>query len=109
MQKNISSSSTEVSLAKLEALRLALDVPLDAASQEECAPSAHVETQLKFVQIGVWEARRRCLNGQTDELDIVLAHLDEDIELLRRALSSSDRPSPTSKRKTRCRETAPLS
>src|SRR5947207_3210680 len=109
MHKTISSSSTEVSPAKLEALRLALDVPLDAASREECAPSAHVQTQLKFVQIGVWEARRRCLSGQTDELDVVLAHLDEDIELLRRALGTSDRLSAPRKPKTRCRETAPLS
>ena len=65
---------TEVSAVKLEAVRLALDVPLDAsASEEMTASSSHVETQLKFVQVGVWEARRRCLAGQTEELDLVLA------------------------------------
>src|SRR5262245_57405817 len=80
---------------KLEPPRLALDPPLAAAASEEQAPDPKVQTQLKFVQIGVWEARRRCLAGQTDELDLVLAHLDEDIELLRRALQSdADKPKP---------------
>src|SRR5438067_5006210 len=52
---------SEVSAVKLEALRLALDVPLDAAASEEtAAPASHVHTQLRFVQVGVWEARRRC-------------------------------------------------
>src|SRR5262245_21390662 len=65
--------ATEVSAVILEALRLALDVPLDAASEEPATPDAHLQTQLRFVQIGVWEARRRCLAGQTEELDVVLA------------------------------------
>ena len=96
---------SEVSAVKLEAVRLALDVPLDAAASEEmAAPASHVQTQLKFVQVGVWEARRRCLAGQTEELDIVLAHLDEDIELLRWALQTED-----SKPKPRRREKAPVS
>ena len=95
---------TEVSAVKLEAVRLALDVPLDAsASEEMVAAPSHVQTQLKFVQVGVWEARRRCLAGQTQELDVVLAHLDEDIELLRRALQTdADKPKP------RRRETTPV-
>jgi hypothetical protein len=87
------SLAIEVSAVKLEALRLALDVPLDAAAPEESAPPpSHLETQLKFVQIGVWEARRRCLAGQTEELDLVLAHLDEDIELLCQALQTDATP-----------------
>ena len=85
--------ASEVSAVKLEAIRLALDVPLDASASEETAASpAHLQTQLKFVQVGVWEARRRCLAGQTEELDLVLAHLDEDIELLCQALQTSSAP-----------------
>src|SRR5215475_6015685 len=98
--RKFSSSSlpTEVSPVKLEAVRLALDVPLDAAISEESAASpSHVQTQLKFVQVGVWEARRRCLAGQTEELDAVLAHLDEDIALLCRALQT-DTDQSTSRR-----------
>jgi len=90
----------EVSAVKLEALRLALDIPLDAAREEPAAPNPHVQTRLKFVQIGVWEARRRCLAGQTDELGVVLAHLDEDIELLCRALQTDpDKPKPRRREK----------
>src|SRR5262245_51072529 len=94
MRKRTSSSlATEVSPVKLDALRLAVDVPLDAAAPDELPTSgSHVQTQLKFVQIGVWEARRRCLAGQTAELDVVLAHLDEDVELLCRALQSDSTP-----------------
>src|SRR5215510_5476415 len=91
MRKSIPSHlPVEVSAVKLEALCLALDVPLDAAESPEAkaTPNSQVQTQLKFVQVGVWEARRRCLTGQTEELDVVLAHLDEDIELLRRALQT---------------------
>jgi len=95
---------SEVSAVKLDAVRLALDVPLDAAASEEMASPSHVHTQLKFVQVGVWEARRRCLAGQTEELDIVLAHLDEDIELLRRVLHLD-----TGNPKSRHREKAPVS
>ncbi|MBI1914110.1 MAG: hypothetical protein HYS12_05145 [Planctomycetes bacterium] len=94
----------EVSAVKLEAVRLALDVPLDAsASEEPAAPASHVQTHLKFVQVGVWEARRRCLAGQTEELDVVLAHLDEDIERLCRALQTN-----AGKPKPRRREKAPI-
>lgn len=51
----------------------------------------HVQTCLKFVQVGVWEARRRCLTGQTNDLNAILAHLDEDLELLKRALHTPRR------------------
>jgi hypothetical protein len=104
MRKSTSLSlPAEVSAVKLEAFRLALDVPLDAACEEQTAPNPQVQTRLKFVQIGVWEARRRCLAGQTDELDVVLAHLDEDIELLSRALQTDP-----DKQKPRRREKATL-
>src|SRR5713101_7191505 len=93
MRKLTSASlATEVSAVKIESVRLALDVPLDAASEEPAAPPSHVQAQLKFVQIGVWEARRRCLAGQTAELDVVLAHLDEDLELLCHALQTDSTP-----------------
>jgi len=105
MRKSTSLSlPAEVSAVKLEALRLALDVPLDAAREEPAAPDPYVQTRLKFVQIGVWEARRRCLAGQTDDLEVVLAHLDEDIELLCRALQTDP-----GKPKPRRREKATLS
>ena len=104
MRKPISSPPPiEVSAVKLEALCLALDVPLDAA-EAQATPTSQVQTQLKFVQVGVWEARRRCLAGQTEELDVVLAHLDEDIELLRRALQTDP-----AKPKPRRREKATMS
>src|SRR5688500_4769057 len=84
-----------------EVFHLALDVAVDGVTDSPC-----VQTQLKFVQVGVWEARRRCLAGQTEELDVILAHLDEDVELLRRALERDRRSPETGKRKARRRETA---
>ncbi len=85
----------EVSFVKPEVLRLALDPPLDAAfADAEPSPSVSpADTQLKFVQIGLWEARRRWLAGQTDDFDTILARLDEDVELLRRAIED-DEPVP---------------
>jgi hypothetical protein len=45
-----------------------------------------LETRLKFVQVGVWEIRRRWLAGQTFGLDELLAHLDEDLDRLCRVV-----------------------
>src|SRR3712207_346646 len=98
--------SAEASAVKPEVLRLALDVPLEAAnpvtrqSAARAPLSPRARTQLKFVQIGIWAARRRCLAGQTEDLGVLLAHLDEDIELLRRALEDGGgREAPAGKRK----------
>ena len=79
----------EVSALKPEVLRLALGVPFDAARPPESPP--HVETLLKFVRVGVWQARLRALAGQTEDLGLILTHLDEDVEQLANALQASRR------------------
>ena len=49
-----------------------------------------LESRLAFVQVGIWELRRRWLAGQTADLDSLLACLDEDVTLLREAIQSDD-------------------
>jgi hypothetical protein len=49
-----------------------------------------LNTRLKFVQIGLWEARRRWLSGQTRDLGTLLAHLDEDLGRLCEALDGEE-------------------
>jgi hypothetical protein len=82
----------EVRGIKPEVLELAVGTPLDAASRGDSCPSAEVQTRLKFVQVGLWEARRRWLTGQTRDLDKILAYLDEDLELLGRTLAGAPTP-----------------
>jgi hypothetical protein len=53
-------------------------------------PELPLESRLKFVQVGIWELRRRWLAGQTAGLDNLLACLDEDVTLLREAIQSDD-------------------
>ena len=78
---------------KPEVLELAVGTPLDAAvSRPDSFSSDEVQTRLKFVQVGLWEARRRWLTGQTRDLDKILAHLDEDLELLGRTLAGEPTP-----------------
>jgi hypothetical protein len=62
----------------------ACDVPLGATE------SLPLVTRLKFVQVGVMEIRRRWLAGQTFGLEELLRHLDEDIDLLARAVEDTD-------------------
>ena len=47
-------------------------------------------TRLKFVRVGLWEARRRWLAGQTTDLGELLAHLDEDLDQLCQALDPEE-------------------
>jgi hypothetical protein len=63
----------------------AIAITPDAAS----TPST-LESQIAFVQVGLWEVRRRWLTGQTGDLDRLLANLDEDVELLRQALAGEE-------------------
>jgi hypothetical protein len=109
MRKPLSSRpAAEVPAVKPEVFRLAVDTPLEAAAADELTPACdpQADVRLKFVQIGVWEARRRLLAGLTEDLGVVLAHLDEDVELLRQALEGE--PARAGKRKPRRREPAPL-
>jgi hypothetical protein len=83
----------EVRGIKPEVLELAVGTPLAAAvSPPDASSSDEVQTRLKFVQVGLWEARRRWLTGQTRDLDKILAHLDEDLELLGRTLAGEPTP-----------------
>ena len=109
MRKRVSSRPAgEVPAVKPEVFRLAVDTPLvPDESARPAAPAPQADVRLKFVQVGVWEARRRLLSGRTEDLDVVLAHLDEDVELLRQALEGA--PGPAGQRTPRRREPAPLS
>jgi len=110
----------EVAALKPEVLRLAIGTPLDAAlsrqestadiaDSAESAPAGwQFQTRLKFVQVGLWEARRRWLAGQTQDLGVLLAHLDEDLELLGQALAE-EVPPTNPPNPPRRRETAPVS
>lgn len=69
----------------------AVEIEVDLPPGSPGEVPEHVQTCLKFVQVGVWEARRRCLTGETTDLDAILAHLDEDLELLNRALQTPPR------------------
>ncbi len=62
-----------------------------AINPDEDPAPASLATQLTFVQVGLWEVRRRWLSGQTGDLDRLLANLDEDVELLRQALVTDER------------------
>jgi hypothetical protein len=55
-----------------------------------------LNSRLAFVQVGIWEVRRRWLSGQTAELDRLLACLDEDVALLRQALQGEQDEEPDS-------------
>jgi hypothetical protein len=105
---------SEVPAVKPDVFRLAAGTPLNAATQGPPGPfplslTAEALTQLKFVQIGIWQARARCLSGQTEDLDAILAHLDEDIELLRLALEDEPPEAPrTDRHKGRRCEAASL-
>lgn len=68
-----------------------VEIEVDLPPNAPAELPEHVQTCLKFVQVGVWEARRRCLTGETNDLNSILAHLDEDLELLKRALNTSPR------------------
>jgi hypothetical protein len=65
-----------------------IEVPTLAAGTDDTPAGVH--SRLAFVQVGVWELRRRWLAGQTDNLDDLLACLDEDVERLRQALTDVD-------------------
>ncbi len=60
-----------------------------AQSEETLAPST--DLRLKILQIGIWEARRRWLQGDTNALGSLLANLDEDVQLLRLQLEDEAR------------------
>jgi len=49
----------------------------------------HADFRMKVVQIGILEARRRLAAGETDGLRMILANLEEDIQLLRQSLEES--------------------
>lgn len=57
-------------------------------------PALPVASRLAFVQVGLWELRRRWLTGQTAELDQLLACLDEDVALLRQAIRPEETDCP---------------
>jgi len=54
----------------------------DPSSEE----NHNLQTRLKFVQIGLWEIRRRWHAGKFADMGLLLAHLDEDVEALKREL-----------------------
>ncbi len=60
---------------------------LDVAGLLSAEGQASLKSRLAFVQVGLWEVRRRWLTGETGDLDQLLANLDEDVEALRQALS----------------------
>src|SRR5262245_20990207 len=66
--------------------------PRRRAPRRARAISPQAQTRLKFVQIGLWEARRRWHAGRTADLGRLLALLDEDVEHLRRALLTNVAP-----------------
>jgi hypothetical protein len=61
-----------------------------AINTDEEATSASLESKLAFIQVGLWEVRRRWLSGQTHDLDRLLANLDEDVEALRQTLAGEE-------------------
>lgn len=105
----------EVPALNPEVMRLAIGTPLGGhggspedspeSDGSESAAGWQFQTRLKFVQVGLWEARRRLLAGQTQDLGTILAHLDEDLELLGQALAEEAPPPSPSRR----REPVPVS
>ena len=71
-------------------MRQNIDIPVDLGITNVKPEELPLESRLAFVQVGVWEARRRWLAGETADLDRLLACLDEDISALRQALVSAD-------------------
>jgi len=71
-------------------MRQNIDLPVDLETTAVNPESLPLESRLAFVQVGVWEVRRRWLAGETADLDRLLACLDEDIHLLRKAVVSAD-------------------
>jgi hypothetical protein len=65
-----------------------IEVNLNEPGAELTPPA--IQSRLAFVQVGLWEVRRRWLTGQTSDLDRLLACLDEDVERLRQALHSDE-------------------
>lgn len=71
-------------------MRQNIDLPVDLGATCVSPEQLPLESQLAFVQVGVWEVRRRWLAGETADLDRLLACLDEDIHSLRQALVCAD-------------------
>src|SRR5262245_35194243 len=67
-----------------------LPVDVDFTATAEASELLPLESRLAFVQVGVWEVRRRWLAGETADLDRLLACLDEDIHSLRQAIVCAD-------------------
>jgi hypothetical protein len=65
------------------------EIEVNLANPGEESPPG-LESRLAFVQVGLWEVRRRWLSGQTSDLDRLLACLDEDVERLRQALHTEE-------------------
>ena len=60
-------------------------------SVEDFIPSGP-RNRLAFVQVGLWELRRRWLAGEIANIDQLLECLDEDVELLRQSLDEKEQP-----------------
>lgn len=61
-------------------------------SVEDYIPTG-ARNRLAFVQVGLWELRRRWLAGEIANMDQLLECLDEDVELLRRSLEEKEQVS----------------
>jgi len=71
-------------------MRQNITLPVDLEATAGKPDQVPLESRLAFVQVGVWEVRRRWLAGETADLDRLLACLDEDIQVLRQAVVSSE-------------------
>jgi hypothetical protein len=63
------------------------EIDVSSVKPGEETPPGDIHGRLAFVQVGLWELRRRWLTGEVNDLDSLLANLDEDVERLARALA----------------------
>ena len=75
-------------------MRQNLDIPVDLGVTNAKPEELPLESRLAFVQVGVWELRRRWLAGETADLDRLLACLDEDVQTLREAFADAEEAHP---------------
>jgi hypothetical protein len=71
-------------------MRQNIELPVDLGATAESSSPLPLESRLAFIQVGVWEVRRRWLAGETADLDRLLACLDEDVQSLSQALVNSE-------------------
>ena len=71
-------------------MRQNIDIPVDLGVTNAKPEELPLESRLAFVQVGVWELRRRWLAGETADLDRLLACLDEDVQFLRQAFAGAE-------------------